>query len=262
MGHTSNLLIGKMRYKMKSNDRYIMERVSQHHLAAWDYILKKGGYIIGIFLHGSQNYNLNTTESDIDTVSIYVPTEDFAIVNSPKNHQLIIDDGSNEHCTIKDIRNYANELLKSNPNAIELLYTKYSIYICDFKYLIANREKFLKYNPSSFFDAANGLAFTYLKRCDEKGVRNFYRIAIMLNNVISNNIYNPYLLTNMQREYAFNAARAEKEHGDLGKFFEYAKDFFSETYREKFYIALPDGFDRETFQDEVKNYMIKLIKES
>ena len=79
-----------------------------------------------------------------------------------------MDDGSNEHCTIKDIRNYANELLKSNPNAIELLYTKYSIYICDFKYLIANREKFLKYNPSSFFDAADGMAFSYLKRCDEK----------------------------------------------------------------------------------------------
>ena len=247
---------------MKSNERSIMERVSQHHQTVWDYVEKKGGYIIGTFLHGSQNYNLDTVESDVDTISIYVPTVDFAIVNSPKNHQLIMDDGSNEHCTIKDIRNYVNELLKSNPNAIELLYTKYSIYICDFKYLIANREKFLKYNPSSFFDAANGLAFTYLKRCDEKGVRNFYRIAIMLNNVNSNNICNPYLLTNGQRENVFNEARVEKEYGDLGKFFKDTKDFLSKTYREKFYTALPDGFDREAFQDEVKEYMIKLIKES
>lgn len=247
---------------MKSNDRYIMERVSQHHLAAWNYVEKKGGSIIGTFLHGSQNYNLDTTESDIDTVSIYVPTVDFAIVNSPKNHQLIIDDGSNEHCTIKDIRNYANELLKSNPNAIELLYTKYSIYDWDFKYFIANREKFLKYNPSSFFNAADGLALSYLKRCDEKGVRNFYRIAIMLNNVSSNNLCNPYLLTDTLREDAFNAARAKKEYGDLGQFFENTKDFLSKAYSEKFYTALPDGFDREAFQDEVKEHMIKLIKES
>ena len=246
---------------MKSNERYIMERVNQHHKAALDYVKKKGGYIIGTFLHGSQNYNLDTAESDVDTISIYVPTVDFAIVNSPKNHQLIMDDGSNEHCTIKDIRNYVNELLKSNPNAIELLYTKYSIYIWDFKYFIANREKFLKYDPSSFFDAADGMAFSYLKRYSEKGVRNFYRIAIMLNNVSSNNICNPYLLTDGQRENVFNEARAEKEHRDLGQFFEDTKDFLSKAYSQKFYTALPDGFDREAFQDEVKKYMIKLIKE-
>lgn len=213
MGHTSNLFIGKMRYKTKSNERYIMERVSQHHQAAWDYVEKKGGYIIGTFLHGSQNYNLDTAESDVDTISIYVPTVDFAIVNSPRNHQLIMDDRSNEHCTIKDIRNYVNELLKSNPNAIELLYTKYSIYIWDFKYFIDKKEKFLKYNPSSFFNAADGMAFSYLKRCDEKGVRNFYRIAIMLNNVSSNNLCNPYLLTDTLRKDAFNAARAKKNTG-------------------------------------------------
>ena len=247
---------------MKSNEHYIMERVSQHHQAALDYVKKKGGSIIGTFLHGSQNYNLDTVESDVDTVSIYVPTVDFAIVNSPKNHQLIMEDGSNEHCTIKDIRNYVNELLKSNPNAIELLYTKYSLYLHEFKYFIGNREKFLKYSPSSFFNAANGLAFTYLKRCDEKGVRNFYRIAIMLNNVSSNNLCNPYLLTDTLREDSFNAARAKKEYGDLGQFFEDTKDFLSKAYSEKFYTALPDGFDREAFQDEVKKYMMKLIKES
>lgn len=252
---------------MKSNEHYIMERVSQHHQAAWDCVEKKGGYIIGTFLHGSQNYNLDTEESDIDTVSIYIPTVDFAIVNSPKNHQLIMEDGSNEHCTIKDLRNYINELLKSNPNAIELLYTKYSFYTTpldyyNFKYFINNREKFLKYNPSSFFDAADGLAYNYLKRCDEKGVRNFYRIAIMLINISSNNIYNPYLLTDRQRENVFNVVRAEKECGDLGQFFGNMKDVLSATYEKKFYTALPDGFDREAFQDEIKEYMIKLIKES
>lgn len=253
---------------MKSNESYIMERVSQHHQAAWNYIgKKKDGYIIGTFLHGSQNYNLDTEESDIDTVSIYVPTVDFAIVHSPKNHQLIMEDGSNEHCTIKDIRNYVNELLESNPNAIELLYTKYYLYTTAlddyiFRYFINNREKFLKYNPSSFFDAADGMAYNYLKRCDEKGVRNFYRIEIMLNNISLDNINNPYFLTDEQREEVFNAARAEKEYGELGKFFGDMKDFLSDAYEKNFYTALPDGFDREAFQDEVKEYMIKLIKES
>ena len=252
---------------MKSNEHYIMERVSQHHQAALDYVEKKGGYIIGTFLHGSQNYNLDTEESDVNTVSIYVPTVDFAIVNSPKNHQLVMEDGSNEHCTIKDIRNYINELLKSNPNAIELLYTKYSFYTTpldyyNFKYFINNREKFLKYNHSSFFDAADGMAYNYLKRCDEKGIRNFYRIEIMLNNISLDNINNPYLLTDTQREDAFNVAKAEKECGDLGQFFGKMKDVLSAVYEKNFYTASPDGFDREAFQDEIKEYMIKLIKES
>lgn len=252
---------------MKSNEHYIMERVIQHHQAAWDYVEKKGGYIIGTFLHGSQNYNLDTEESDVDTVSIYVPTVDFAIVNSPKNHQLIMEDGSNEHCTIKDIRNYINELLKSNPNAIELLYTKYSFYTTpldyyNFKYFINNRENFLKYNLSSFFDAADGMAYNYLKRYDEKGVRNFYRISIMLNNISSNNIYNPYFLTDSQRESVSNAARVIKEYGDLGKFFGDMKDYLYNVYEINFYPTLPDGFNKEAFQDEVKEYMIKLIKES
>lgn len=247
---------------MKSNESYIMERVNQHHQAALDYVEKKDGYIIGTFLHGSQNYNLDTEESDVDTVSIYVPTVDFAIVNSPKNHQLIMEDGSNEHCTIKDIRNYINELLKSNPNAIELLYTKYSLYLHYFKYFINNREKFLKYNPSSFFDAADGLAYNYLKRCDEKGIRNFYRIEIMLSNISLDNINNPYFLTDEQRKDIFNAAKAEKEHGDLGQFFGKMKDVLSAAYEKNFYTASPDGFDREAFQDEIKEYMIKLIKES
>lgn len=248
---------------MKSNERYIMERVSQHHQAAWDYIEKKGGYIIGTFLHGSQNYNLDTEESDVDTVSIYVPTVDFAIANSPKNHQLVMEDGSNEHCTIKDIRNYVNELLKSNPNAIELLYTKYYHYIHEFKYFINNREKFLKYNPNSFFNAVDGMAYNYLKRCDEKGVRNFYRISTMLSNISSNNINNPYLLTDEQRESVFYVARAAEKYCDLGKFFDDMKDFLSAAYEKNFYTASsPDGFDREAFQDEIKEYMIKLIKES
>ena len=252
---------------MKSNESYIMERVSQHHQAALDYVEKKDGYIIGTFLHGFQNYNLDTEESDVDTVSIYVPTVDFAIVNSPKNHQLVMEDGSNEHCTIKDIRNYINELLKSNLNAIELLYTEYSFYTTpldyyNFKYFINNREKFLKYNLSSFFDAADGMAYNYLKRCDEKGIRNFYRIEIMLNNISLNNINNPYFLTDEQREEVFNAARAEKECGDLGQFFGKMKDVLSAAYEKNFYTASPDGFDREAFQDEIKEYMIKLIKES
>ena len=243
---------------MKSNERYIMERVSQHRQAARDYVEKKGGYIIGTFLHGSQNYNLDTAESDVDTISIYVPTVDFAIVSSPKNHQLIMEDGSNEHCTIKDIRNYINELLKSNPNAIELLYTKYSFYLSEFKYFLNNREKFLIYNTSSLLDAADGLAYAYLKRCNEKGVRNFYRIAIMLTNISNEKFSNPYLLTDSERNDVFKAASTVK---DYGEFFGAMKDYISDRFDNN-NLVMGGTYNKEDFKNEVNKYMIKLIKES
>ena len=243
---------------MGSNERYIMERVSQHRQAAWDYIEEKGGYIIGTFLHGSQNYNLDTAESDVDTISIYVPSVDFAIVNSPKNHQLIMEDGSNEHCTIKDIRNYVNELLKSNLNAIELLYTKYSFYLPEFKYFLNNREKFLIYNTSSLLDAADGLAYAYLKRCNEKGVRNFYRIAIMLTNISNEKFSNPYLLTDNERNDVFKAASAVK---DYGEFFGAMKDYISDRFDSN-NLMMEGTYNKEAFKNEINKYMIKLVKES
>ena len=243
---------------MESNERYIMERVSQHRQAALDHVKEKGGYIIGTFLHGSQNYNLDTAESDVDTISIYVPSVDFAIVNSPKNHQLIMEDGSNEHCTIRDIRNYVNELLKSNPNAIELLYTKYSFYLPEFKYFLNNREKFLFYNTSSLLDAADGLAYAYLKRCNEKGVRNFYRIATMLTNISNKKFSNPYLLTDSERNDVFKAASTVK---DYGGFFGAMKDYIPDRFDNN-NLVMGDTYNKEDFKNEVNKYMIKLIKES
>ena len=51
----------------------ILKRLQEHN----DYINKQvNGTIIGTFLYGSQNYRLDTPESDIDSISIYIPTQE------------------------------------------------------------------------------------------------------------------------------------------------------------------------------------------
>lgn len=44
--------------------------------------LQKDGFeVVGVFLRGSQNYNLDCDNSDIDTVAIVLPSIDDVILN-------------------------------------------------------------------------------------------------------------------------------------------------------------------------------------
>lgn len=159
-------------------DNYIFEKIDSHRAKAASFLKENNipGRIIGAFLYGSQNYNLDTKNSDIDVITIFVPSIDFAIVNSPKNYEVKLNE-NNEHIVIKDIRNFVHELTeKTNPNVIELLYTKYSIYSADFKYFVEKREEFLFYGFTKFEQSSIGLANQYLKKNTEKSIRNFFTL--------------------------------------------------------------------------------------
>ena len=51
----------------------IQKRVNDQYKYA---VSKYGDHILGVFLYGSQNYNIHTEDSDIDTKAIYIPTLD------------------------------------------------------------------------------------------------------------------------------------------------------------------------------------------
>ena len=83
--------------------------------------------IIGIFLYGSQNYNLDTPTSDWDTKAIIVPTFDEVLFDRPLSKEIDVQriEGEWEHCEVKDIREMVNMFKKQNINFIEILYTQY-----------------------------------------------------------------------------------------------------------------------------------------
>ena len=65
--------------------------------------------IVGVFLQGSQNYGLNTKDSDVDTKCILVPTfNDIALNKKPISTTHVLD--NNEHLDLKDIRLYIETL--------------------------------------------------------------------------------------------------------------------------------------------------------
>ena len=99
---------------------HIKIRIAAHA----DKVIKKYGKenVLGVFLYGSQNYNLATENSDVDTVAIIVPTFSDLCLRSPISKELNINE---EHCIVKDIREYMKMIRKQNINFTETLFTEY-----------------------------------------------------------------------------------------------------------------------------------------
>lgn len=77
-------------------------------------------------LYGSQNYGLDTEDSDVDTKIAVIPSgKDIVLGYEKLSTTLRLEDGS--VCEVKDIREMANQFYKGNINFTEMLYTPYYI---------------------------------------------------------------------------------------------------------------------------------------
>lgn len=148
---------------MKNVDQRIIDRVQEHYD-----IVKSSGYeIFAIFLRGSQNYQLDNEESDVDTVAVIFPNiEDIINAKSPVSTTKIIE--NDEHIEIKDIREFFNLLLKQNPSYLECLCTDYfkttDEYLEDVNKLRANANDIAHITPSSFLAAACGISYSFVEK--------------------------------------------------------------------------------------------------
>ena len=97
----------------------------------YNYVLNKGYEVFGVFLQGSQNYQLDYEGSDIDTKCIVLPSAADLILNKPPvSTTLILDD--NSHIDLKDIRLMWQHFKKQNVNYIEILFTEF--FFCPYDY--------------------------------------------------------------------------------------------------------------------------------
>ena len=113
--------------------------------------------IIGVFLYGSQNYNLDRENSDIDIKVITLPSLDTITKSTnpySKEKELFDKNGiALGKMDIKEIRKMTDMYKKQNINFIETLFTDYYIlnpsYEHIFKeYFINNREEIAYYDMS------------------------------------------------------------------------------------------------------------------
>ena len=87
-------------------------------------VLKSHKEWVGLFLQGSQNYNLDYEGSDIDTKVIVIPNfTDFVLNAKPISTTHIME--NDEHVDFKDIRLMFDCIKKQNVNFVEILFTPY-----------------------------------------------------------------------------------------------------------------------------------------
>lgn len=107
------------------DDNWIMTKMQQHYTAA-EKLLPNNSTIIALVLRGSQNYNLDTENSDLDTWCIYIPENPLSLPecgHDKQEHAL----AHGEQIAMVDIKRFCYALTKRSLFYIESLYSKWSI---------------------------------------------------------------------------------------------------------------------------------------
>jgi hypothetical protein len=117
--------------------------------------------IVGIFLQGSQNYDLDLPGSDVDTKLITVPSfYDIALNKKPVSTTHIRE--NEEHIDFKDVRLYMETFRKQNLNFLEILFTDYKwinpLYEEQWNRLVEHREAIARMNSYRAVKSMKGIA--------------------------------------------------------------------------------------------------------
>lgn len=142
--------------------------------------------ILGIFLYGSQNYNIATDKSDVDTKAIIIPTVEQLAFKPMRTETIEFDDGG--HCEIMSIVHWVENLKKQNVNFVETLFTQYRwinpFYLNKWKEtFLEKREDIANYNKDRMVKSICYQAINTLSRYDTgKSLANGYRFRYFLYN--------------------------------------------------------------------------------
>lgn len=136
-----------------------MERVKEHFEESLLHFSED--QIVGVFLQGSQNYELDLPGSDVDTKLIVVPSfKEIALNSKPVSTTHIR--ANEEHIDFKDIRLYMETFRKQNLNFLEILFTPYEIvnplYKEQWDRLVVAREQIARMNPWRAVKSMKGIA--------------------------------------------------------------------------------------------------------
>ena len=137
----------------------IMRRIQEHYDEALQYFPEE--QIVGVFLQGSQNYELDYAGSDVGTKLIVVPSlKDVCLNKKPVSTTHIR--ANEEHTDWKDVRLYMETFRKQNLNFLEILFTDYYIinpmYKEQWDRLVAAREQIARMNPFRAVKSMKGIA--------------------------------------------------------------------------------------------------------
>ena len=252
--------------KTQEEDEKILAAVWRHHNA----VAHKGYLVVMTSLVGSQNYDLDHENSDIDTFSLILPPlGDLAKAEEPYVGMFEAKDG---HCDIKDIRLALNLLKKTSPNSVEYFTSKYKVYNPVFEdilkeYLNDNTKlwNMVHCNYSHMLYAMAGMAHQLTKRNMSAGKRYAHALRLMDMHYHFMNSFNAGAVLELRmggdRDLAL-AAKLDKSNekdelyneqcGQIAEWLDNAREGFTLTEEQEqiqqFGLALIDSFQWKLFK--------------
>lgn len=125
----------------------------------YEFLSNLGYNVLGVFLYGSQNYEMDTENSDIDTKAIIIPN--FEDLISRKEVSKTYNKAEGSFLDVKDIYSMFNMIKKQGINFVEILYTDYRLINPNFtvewnQMIESNRDDIAHYNPFATMKAIQG----------------------------------------------------------------------------------------------------------
>ena len=180
--------------------------------------------ILYLGLYGSQNYRMDTPNSDIDCECFIFPSyDDFVFAHSLYSKCINTKYGT---CHVKDIRSAFNELYKSSPNILEILGSSYAIINKDYEYIINQIcNHYIRYfatlSEAKLVKGLEGLLNRYSKTIDinPKSFANAYRVSDMIKGITEEGLNYFDLIIPIHYEYLTDYKLKQKvESQDLELF--------------------------------------------
>lgn len=149
----------------------------QQKLLEYQNTLTDQGYqVLGVFLYGSQNYQMDTLTSDVDAVAVVLPTATDLVFNIPLEKTIEMKHGS---VRVKDLRCFAQQLLKGNYSSLEWLLTPYKVTTGDYFTDLLKPDMvldLLNFNIRQTLASTMG-SYLNMSSCEEKNGKTLARIA-------------------------------------------------------------------------------------
>lgn len=224
-----------------------------------DLLEEKGYTVLYIGLYGSQNYNLDDEQSDIDCKVIILPTLHDIIFRKTTSKVIECENGSID---VKDLITFYNVIKKGNFSYIEAIDTEYSIgdkYLKDlFKQIRPNLKSFL----GAMYEKRKALTHEYPSKHEEfekwgfdpKQYHHIIRLSHILqhiNNSFSYMVYDDYLGKDMieikRNTIGYTKQFVEKDSDEI---IERSKKMIPEDYK----------YEEVDLSDEIGRYIEKEIK--
>lgn len=224
----------------------VQNQIQKHY----DKLVELGYNVVGVFLYGSQNYELDYEKSDVDSKAIILPTLNDIVLNR-QPVSTTVDMGDNCLCDVKDIRKMFDCFKKQNINFIELLFTQYyvlnPIYKGLYRPMLDNAEKIARYNNYASLNCMSGMALEKYNALDHpypsikdkidkygydnKQLHHILRIKDFIQRYISGEKYCTILipkhkeeLLNVKSSYIYPLNEAKKLANETCDFIKQVKD--------------------------------------